>query len=315
MYTSHGFNHLDGIKTSASGAGADPLSFLHILYIILVSSQHSKSNNLIPKLIQIMASKFAILLIGGTGKVCSRIAPILSEAGIPTLLASRSGTAPDIPGVEGVHFNWEDETTYNNPFLKNPNISAIFLVAPRIMNSAPIMKNFIDFAREKNVKRFVLLSASVIPEGGPVMGQVHAYLKSLPVGWAVLQPSWFMGMLFFGPGFDDSYESQILYQNYLSRETDARSENLSEEQHLEPIRDRNEMYSATGAGKIPWVACDDIAAVGFRALADEVPHKAAHLVLGRELLSYTDICSHDPFPKAQFLMFLLRLYAEFTLTI
>jgi festuclavine dehydrogenase len=35
------------------------------------------------------------------------------------------------------------------------------------------MKAFIDVARTKGVKRFVLLSASVFEAGGLAMGQVH----------------------------------------------------------------------------------------------------------------------------------------------
>lgn len=142
-----------------------------------------------------MASAPTILLVGGTGKVCSRIAPLLSQAKIPILLASRSGTAPD--ALQGVQFDWEDERTYNNPFVKNPNITTIFLVAPPIMNMAVPMQKFIDFALGKNVRRIVLLSASSLPEGGPAMGLVHAYLKSLSIEWAVLQPTWFMGMRYF----------------------------------------------------------------------------------------------------------------------
>jgi festuclavine dehydrogenase len=37
----------------------------------------------------------------------------------------------------------------------------------------PQMKAFIDVARTKGVKRFVLLSASVFEAGGLAMGQVH----------------------------------------------------------------------------------------------------------------------------------------------
>lgn len=76
---------------------------------------------------------------------------------------------------------------------------------------------------------------------------------------------------------------------FLSMEADAVPENLSEQQHLAPIRDRNEIYSATGDGKIPWISANDIAAVAFRALTDEVSHDTAHLVLGPELLSYSDV--------------------------
>jgi len=122
-----------------------------------------------------------------------------------------------------------------------------------------LMKDFIDFAIQKGVKRMVLLSASTFEAGGMAMGEVHAYLKGLDgIEWAVLRPTWFM-------------------------------QNLSEQQLLVPIRDRNQIFSATGQGKIPWVSCDDVAEVAYRALTDEVSHNTEHLILGPELLSYDDL--------------------------
>ena len=57
------------------------------------------------------------------------------------------------------------------------------------------MQTFVDLAVEKGVKRFVLLSASLLDVGdGPMMSKVSGYLSFLPgVEWAVLRPSWFMG--------------------------------------------------------------------------------------------------------------------------
>lgn len=57
------------------------------------------------------------------------------------------------------------------------------------------------------MKRFVLLSASPFERGGPSLGQVHDYLAELGekggkeeggkgIEWAVLRPTWFMGMFF-----------------------------------------------------------------------------------------------------------------------
>jgi hypothetical protein len=57
------------------------------------------------------------------------------------------------------------------------------------------MKAFINLATEKGVRRFVLLSASLLDVGdGPIMAQVSQYIASLGVEWAVLRPSWVMGM-------------------------------------------------------------------------------------------------------------------------
>lgn len=71
-------------------------------------------------------------------------------------------------------------------------------------------------ALSSGVRRFVLLSASSLEAGGPMMGQVHAYLQSMAPEWAVLRPSWFM-------------------------------QNFSEQQRLATIRDEGAIYSATGA--------------------------------------------------------------------
>jgi uncharacterized protein YbjT (DUF2867 family) len=138
-----------------------------------------------------MSLKSTILLLGGTGKVSTAIAALMKENDHPTILAARKGTAP--PGFTGCKFDWLDSTTYNAPFEKAQNINAVFLVAPAVADVAPPMRAFIDFARTKGVKRFVLLSASVFEAGGPAMGQAHGYLIELGVEFTVLRPSWFMG--------------------------------------------------------------------------------------------------------------------------
>lgn len=139
-----------------------------------------------------MSSKPTILLLGGTGKVASSIAQILKEYGQPTILASRRGTAH--AGFAGCRFDWLDSKTFNAPFERAQNITSAFLTAPAVMDIFPPMKAFIDFARTKGVKRFVLLSASVFEVGGPAMGQIQQYLIDIGVDYAVLRPSWFMGM-------------------------------------------------------------------------------------------------------------------------
>lgn len=53
--------------------------------------------------------------------------------------------------------------------------------------------DFIELAAKQGIRRFVLLGSSMVPEGGPFMGQVHKKLRELNVEWAVLRPSWFMG--------------------------------------------------------------------------------------------------------------------------
>jgi len=123
------------------------------------------------------------------------------------------------------------------------------------------MKAFIDLAVEEGVTRFVLLSASLLEVGdGPMLSQVSKYISSIGIEWAVLRPTWFM-------------------------------EDFSEMQHMPTIRDEDKIVTATGDGKVPFVASDDIAAVAFRALTDEVPHNTDHLIFGPELLSYDEVAA------------------------
>jgi festuclavine dehydrogenase len=139
-----------------------------------------------------------ILLLGGRGKTSSRIASLLHAANFPFLVASRS-VAIDHPHKQA-RFDWLKEETYENPFsVASANgtgpISTVYLVPPPIFDLAPPMIKFIDFARPKGVRRFVLLSASTIDKGGPAMGQVHEYLANLDgIEYTVLRPTWFMGM-------------------------------------------------------------------------------------------------------------------------
>lgn len=82
-------------------------------------------------------------------------------------------------------------------------MKAVYLIAPPKLDSFDDMKKLIDLGIKKGVRRWVLQSASVVEVGdGPVMGKVSGYLQSLErsgIEWAVLRPTWFMGM--FSPVF------------------------------------------------------------------------------------------------------------------
>jgi festuclavine dehydrogenase len=204
-------------------------------------------------------SKDAILLLGGTGKVSSRIAPLLSENGNSILLASRSGNALSLPNCAGVKFDWFDQSSYANPFSTGSKISAIFLVGPSCVDQLPHMKIFIDLAISKGVKRLVFLSGSCFEVGdGPMMGEVSEYLASLNMDYAILRPTWFM-------------------------------ENFSEMEHCTSIREKDSIITAAKDGKVPFVSAVDIAAVAFRALTDPVSHNTDHLIVGPELFSYDEV--------------------------
>ncbi|KAK3394229.1 hypothetical protein B0H63DRAFT_517369 [Podospora didyma] len=188
----------------------------------------------------------------------------------PILVVGGTVAARHASDEHGIMFDWNDKHTWSNAFAAaasgsrdGSGIKAVFLIAPPIIDSAPVMMEFIDFARERGVRRFVLLSASAIEAGGPAMGKVHAYLRELgtrgEVDWAVLRPSWFQ-------------------QNFAEQPN-----------HVKSIKEENKIYSATSDAKIPWVSADDIAAVAAHVLMTPEPPNTEYLVLGPELLSYSEI--------------------------
>lgn len=171
-----------------------------------------------------------ILITGGTGKTGSRVAHSLRERGIEPRLASRSPK-----GAASVRFDWRDTATFP---VALADVRAVYLVAPTdTAEPLDAMRPFLEQAIGSGVDRFVLLSASSLEEGGPMMGAVHAFLKRHALHWAVLRPTWFM-------------------------------QNFSEGPHLPTIRDEGAIYSATGDGRVPFIDAGDIADVATQALVD-----------------------------------------------
>jgi len=139
----------------------------------------------------------AVLVLGGTGKVASRVASRLKSANIPSLVASRSGWAPE--GHRGVKFDWSDKATWKSSLSVTPAVHAVFIVVQGFVDPSAMVKEFIDLAQEHRVERFVLLSQSPVDENGPAFGRIHRYLLELGnkcnIGWAVLRPTWFQRAL------------------------------------------------------------------------------------------------------------------------
>ncbi|MFD0549413.1 NAD(P)H-binding protein [Streptomyces rectiviolaceus] len=216
------------------------------------------------------------LITGGTGTTGRRVATALADQG----MSVRTGSRTPAPGAHQVRFDWADPTTHA-PALTDTD--GVYLVPP-IGDAEParLMVPFLERALGAGVRRFVLLSSSAIAEGGPGAGEVHRALRQLAPEWAVLRPSWFM-QNFVTPGH----------------------------LHVESIRAAQEIVTATGQGRVAFVDADDIAAVAVRALTDERPHNAAHLITGPEALSYADVAEsvskvtgreirHRPVPVADF---------------
>jgi festuclavine dehydrogenase len=235
-----------------------------------------------------------VLLLGGTGKVASRIVPLLSDANYYVLQASRSGKSDaSYPNCSGVKFDWFDESTYALPF-SGSKVDAVFIVSPPIIDSLAPTRKFVDIARDKGVSRFVLLSASILEVGdGPAMSQASKYISELGVDYAILRPSWFMGTSDF-TWFNLYNITMYCFGQQLGMiccrvHANIKSENFSEQQHRATIRDSSQIITAAGDGKVPFVSADDIAHVALRALTDEKSHNTDHLILGPELFTYDEV--------------------------
>ena len=142
-----------------------------------------------------------ILITGGTGKTGSRIANKLASRNISFLVTSRNGQSRvNVPAgkpIKAVSFDWFDATTYINPFNEDKDIDSVYLVFAPAGDLAQAVKAFIDFAKTKGVKKFVLLSGVYSEKGDPSPhGQVHAYLDASGLDYAVLRPTWFFSKFF-----------------------------------------------------------------------------------------------------------------------
>lgn len=192
-----------------------------------------------------------ILVTGGTGKTGGRLAARLRARGIALRAASRSGT-----GRDGIRFDWADPSTFG-PALEGAQ--AVYLVAPTDRtDSLDAMRPALEAALAAGLRRFVLLGSSALPEGGPMMGAVQAWLRAHAPEWAALRPSWFM-------------------------------QNFSEAQHLHTICGEGAIFSATGEGRIAFVDADDIAAAAEAALLAPEPLGSDVVLTGPRALSYDDV--------------------------
>jgi len=189
-----------------------------------------------------------VLVTGGTGKTGRRLVSRLGEAGVSCRIAARSGSSNP--------FDWTQPSTWARTL---EGVTAAYLVAPAgDGDPAAMMIRFAEFAIERGVSRFVLLSASLLPDGGPAVGQVHKWLRQNATEWTVLRPSWFM-------------------------------QNFSEGHHLATIKAEGRIYSATEDGRVGFISADDIAPVAHAALTHATSFNADFVLTGSRAIRYDEV--------------------------
>ncbi|KAF8065978.1 hypothetical protein FPV67DRAFT_1418259 [Lyophyllum atratum] len=199
-----------------------------------------------------------ILITGGTGSTGLCLAQHLHDANHSVLLTTRSKPVPE--PFKGVHFDWVDASTHENPFQADPSIDRIYVLLPNVQDMLGVVKPFLELAIAKGVNRIVLITSTQTgtQTGMPAMGAVQKYVTELGVDYCVLRPTWFTDNFANWPYF------------------------------LNGIRDENVIKSATGDGRVAFVTVEDIADVAFSALVDEKSHNTHHIIVGPELLSYAE---------------------------
>lgn len=191
-----------------------------------------------------------VLITGGTGKTGRRLSTQLRAAGVEVRTASRRVGQ----GRDEVSFDWGSPQHWDEAL---NGVTAAYLVPPP-HDPAPALISFCERALQQGCRRWVLLSASLLPRGGPGAGKVHEWLEARCGSWGVVRPSWFM-------------------------------ENFSEGPLAKSIRDEDAIYSAAADGRVAFVSADDIAAVAAAMLTSlDAPNRDA-IVTGPSTLNYDEV--------------------------
>lgn len=118
------------------------------------------------------------LVLGGTGKTGRRVAERLEARGVPTRIASRSGTPS---------FDWNDQSTWEAVL---DGVAAAYITyAPDIAipGATESIRAFVDEAVEQGVERLVLLSGR-----GEAEAQLsERIVQASGIEWTVVRASWF----------------------------------------------------------------------------------------------------------------------------
>lgn len=193
-----------------------------------------------------------VLVTGGTGKTGALVVRQLAARGLKPRIGSRHPSGPS-----HARFDWADPASFA-PALEG--VQAAYLVAPTDRTDhLAAMKPLLELAVRELPGRLVLLSASSLERGGPLMGEVHAWLADHAPLWSALRPSWFM-------------------QNFIT-------------ERLPAIVNEGQITSATGDGRVPFIDAGDIAAVAAELLARPDIASGEHVLTGPEALTYDQVAA------------------------
>jgi ergot alkaloid biosynthesis protein len=193
-----------------------------------------------------------VLVTGGTGKTGRLVAQQLEARGVRPRVASRRPS-----GCDQIRFDWDDESSFEKAL---EDVESVYLVAPtNHVDHLEVMRPFLERAVKQVMGRLVLLSASSLERGGPLMGGVHEWLAEHAPSWSALRPSWFM-------------------QNFIT-------------DRLPAIINDGRILSATQDGRVPFIDASDIAAVATELLTRPDVPSGEHILTGPATLGYDEVAA------------------------
>ena len=119
-----------------------------------------------------------MLVLGGTGKVGSRVAARLDELGVATRIGSRAGRPP---------FDWNEPSTWPDAVAGVSSVFVSYHPDLAFPGAADAIGAFTELAVANGVERFVLLSG----RGEPEAARSERAMTTWAPQWTVLRSSWF----------------------------------------------------------------------------------------------------------------------------
>ncbi len=187
-----------------------------------------------------------VLVLGGTGKTGRRVAAGLEARGIAVRIGSRGATPP---------FDWEDEAGWDACL---QDVEAVYITyAPDLAmpGATDAIRAFVERARQRGVRRLVLLSG----RGEPEAQACERIVQESGLEWTIVRASWFF-------------------------------QNFSEGAFNEMVLDGRITLPA-GDTPEPFVDVDDIADVAIAALSEPGHAGEVYEVTGPRLMTFTDVAA------------------------
>ena len=188
--------------------------------------------------------KDTTLVIGGTGKTGRRVVTRFTEAGLPVRVGSRSATPS---------FDWSNDSTWDASLA---GVSAVYITySPDLAmpGATDAIQALVDLAKEKGVRRLVLLSG----RGEAEAQASEAIVQASGLEWTIVRASWF-------------------------------HQNFSEGAFIDMVL-AGTITLPAGDIPEPFVDVDDIADVAFTALTEDGHNGEVYEVTGPRLMTFDDI--------------------------